>query len=133
MANQYPLTSKELTHFINWWCKSLGIKNRDLDNHPQIDDCIFLIKCRENGWSLMNASERGIWAALWSRTYHKQFPLKKSHLVKLENIFKNLSHREEKLNQQRQHIKAIRESKQQKGNVHMTANPFPAADSLVRI
>jgi hypothetical protein len=131
--SNYNLSTQEKTHYTNLWCRTIGIKSRDLDNHPTIDDCILLIRCRDTSWQLMNASEKGVWAAFWNRTYHNQYPLKQTHLNKLSNIFENVMHRENKLETQRNHIKAIRESTHQKGSVHMTANPLPATGSLIRI
>jgi hypothetical protein len=114
------------------WCCSIGIKSRDIDNHPRIDDAIILINIRNEFWSYLSASDRGVWAAYWKKVYHLQFGLNKKAITKITNIVNNGIHRQQVAEKQRQRIKAIRESKLQKGSVHMTTNPLPAAELLTR-
>jgi hypothetical protein len=71
----------------NYWCRTLGIHNRDLDTHPQMDDVIILIKYRDSIWSSLNKSEQSHWGAVWDWCYHRKYPLKKKHLTKLETIY----------------------------------------------
>ena len=125
-----PLSSREKTHYTNMWCRSIGIKSRDILNHPRIDDAIILINIRNEFWYYLSASDRGIWAAYWKKVYHLQFGLNKKALTKITNIVNNGIYRQQQAQAKRQQIKAIRESKLQKGSVHMTTNPLPAAESL---
>lgn len=125
------LTQSELkTYYTNVWVKTKGLKIRDITNHPQIDDAILLVKIRDEYWSFFNANNKGLWAALWNRVYHHQFNLKAKHLKQLEQIIITATSRQQTLEKQRQLIKANR-NKIEKGVVHMTTNPTPAAESLI--
>jgi hypothetical protein len=119
----YSLSNQEKTHYTNWWCRSIGIKSRDLEKHPQIDDAILLIRFHQECWFDLNRQERGVWAAYWSYVYHKQFPLKKKHINKLASITEQVISRQQNKSLLRQRIKQISESNKQKRDVHMTANP----------
>lgn len=70
----------------NYWCRTKGIHNSDLDTHPQIDDVVLLIRYRDALWTKLNRSEQAHWGAVWSWTYHHRMPLKTKHLKKLESI-----------------------------------------------
>ena len=130
MSNE-PLSSFEKTHYTNWWCRSIGIKSRDIDNHPRIDDAIILLNIRNEFWYYFSASDRGVWAAYWKKVYHLQFGLNKKALIKITNIVNNGIYRQQQAKQKRQIIKILRESKLQKGDVHMTTNPSPSTESLI--
>ena len=127
-----PLTAQEKTHYTNWWCRTIGIKSRDLDNHPQIDDAIILVKFHQEAWQDMDSEQRGVWAAYWSWVYHNQYPLKAKHLNKLTNIMASVIGRRTKTQKTRQRIKALRESNTQQRSVHMMANPLLATSSPIR-
>lgn len=127
-----PLSPREKTHYTNVWCRSIGIKSRDIDNHPRIDDAIILLNIRDEFWTYLSASDRGVWAAYWKKVYHLQFGLNAKAITKITNIVNNGIHRQQQAEQQRQQIKALRESRLQKGSVHMTTNPLPAAELLTR-
>jgi len=125
------LTQSELkTYYTNVWVKTKGLKIRDITNHPQIDDAILLVTIRDEYWSFFNASNKGLWAALWNKVYHLQFKLKNKHLKQLEQLVITGTSRQQELNQTRQLIKANR-NRIKKGVVHMTTNPTPAAESLI--
>jgi len=103
------MTKQELIqYYTNYWCKTKGITARDLETHPQIDDIIFMLKFRDLMWNQLNNSEQGIWAAYWSRVYHKKRQLHKKALKKFEQITITSTNRQEQLEQQRQLIKALR-------------------------
>ena len=129
---EFPLTNSELTYYTNLWCRSVGIKSRDLTKHPQIDDVIILVKFHQEFWFDLDKTQRGVWAALWSWVYHKQFSLKAKHLNKLANITASVIGRRSKAEKTRQHIKALRESITQQRSVHMTANPLLATGFLIQ-
>jgi hypothetical protein len=125
------LTQDQLkTYYTNRWCIEKGIKSRDILNHPHIDDAILLINIRDEFWQFFNASNKGLWAALWNKVYHLQFRLHKTHFKKLEQLTNIGISRQQELEQKRQLIKANR-NKTEKGVVHMTTNPTPAAESLI--
>jgi hypothetical protein len=131
MLDNLPLTNYELTHYTNMWCRSVGIKSRDLTKHPQIDDVIILVKFHQEFWFDLDSQQRGVWAALWSWVYHKQFSLKAKHLNKLANITASVIGRRTKAEKTRQHIKALRESIIQQRGVHMTANPLLTTECVI--
>jgi hypothetical protein len=125
------LTTDQLkTYYTNVWCIEQGIKSRDITNHPRIDDAILLINIRNEYWTFFNASNKGLWAALWNKVYHLQFKLKPKHFTQLEQLIITASSRQLALEHKRQIIKANR-NKIEKGVVHMTTNPTPAAESLI--
>jgi hypothetical protein len=125
------LTLNELkTYYTNVWIKTKGLTIRDITNHPQIDDAILLVKIRDEYWTFFNASNKGLWAALWNRVYHLQFNLKQKHLTQLEQLVITGTSRQLELEHNRQLIKAKR-NKIEKGVVHMTTNPTPGAESLI--
>lgn len=113
------LSMNELIHYTNQWCKSIGLKSKDLDHHLAIDDVIMLVNFRDEFWYYMDYSERGVWAAIWSWTYHKQFKLKQKHLDKLEIVAKSAVFKQEKRQQRLETIKALR---QRIANAHETKN-----------
>jgi hypothetical protein len=132
MAEQ--LSTSEKIHYTNKWCRSIGIKFRDLDNHSAIDDVILLINFRNTFWSNLNRSEQGMWAALWNRVYHKQYYLKKKQLDQLEIMANSAQFEQAKQAQRLQQIQALRaNSKELKKGTHMTANCSLDADLLIRV
>jgi hypothetical protein len=134
MSYETNLSASEKIHLTNKWCQSIGIKSKDLDSHPQIDDVIILINFRNEFWQDMDKSEQGIWAAYWSWVYHKQVPIKKAWLIKLETIIKSVEFKQIKQAQRLATIKAYRaRAKEQNGEVHMTANPSPGSEMAYRV
>jgi len=106
--SQEPLTSQEKLHFTNQWCRTIGIKSRDLHTHKTIDDAILLIKFHQANWQDLDTSERGVWAALWSYVYHRECGLKQKHLSQLETICKSVIFKQAKQAQRRATIQAMR-------------------------
>ena len=80
------LSSTEVTHYTNLWCREKGIHSKDMEKHPQADDVVLLVRWREEMWQKLTKSEQSFWSALWSWTYHRKYSLKKKHLTKLEKI-----------------------------------------------
>jgi hypothetical protein len=142
--NTTPLSITEKYHYTNVWCKSMGMKSKDLgcgikqnadgsftDNqlaHPQIDDVILLIKFHQANWHYMTRSERGVWAAYWSWCYHNQTAIKAKWFKKLEHITESVIIRQQALEEKR---KAIQRKRNENRGVHMTANPPLATSSLI--
>lgn len=110
--SQLRLTTPEKIHYTNLWCREKGIHSKDLENHPQADDVVLLIKWREEMWHKLNKSEQGFFAALWSYAYTHKYSLKQKHLIKLEKVTIEASNRYLKnmviKAQQRQKIRQLR-------------------------
>jgi hypothetical protein len=104
----FRLSNSEKAHYTNLWCREKGIHAKDLENHPQADDVVLLIKFREAFWYSMERSEQGVWAAYWSWTYTKALSLKQKHLKKLESIGNAVAFRQEKQAQRQATIKSFR-------------------------
>jgi hypothetical protein len=102
------LTKKELEHYTNFWCRQKGIHAKDLESHPQVGDVVLLVRFRDNLWNELEKSEQGVWAALWSWTYTRKFPLKAKHLTKLETIGNAVTFRQQKQSERLATIKAMR-------------------------
>jgi hypothetical protein len=108
MINE-SLSVSEITHYTNWWCRSKGISANDLSKHKQIDDVMLLLHISEEFKSNFNLSEQSTWGALWDWTYHRSYPLKAKHKLKLETICTQaLVRRQQKQNQ----IEKIRQLRQ---------------------
>lgn len=115
-------------HYTNLWCRQKGIHAKDLENHPQADDVVLLIKFREQFWPYMDAKEQGAWASYWSWTYTRKFSLKQKYLEKLAIIGNSATFKKQKQQERIATIKAMRSklnanAKEQNREVHMTANP----------
>jgi hypothetical protein len=104
------LSSSQKQYYTNYWCKTLGIKSKDLEDHPQIDDVIMLIRLRQDLWSLMSINEQSIWSGIWSWVYHHKYILTKKNLDKLEKIVSNIQFRQQLHQAQRNKIKQIRQA-----------------------
>jgi hypothetical protein len=70
----------------NYWCRTKGIHNKDLDTHPHIDDVIFLLKWRDAMWDMCNLNERAFWGSVWGNVYNKKTAIKKHILAKFETV-----------------------------------------------
>lgn len=108
------LSTSEINHYTNMWCRQKGIHARDLENHPQADDVVLLINFRSEFWDVMTAQEQGVWAAYWGWTYTKACSLKRKHLDKLQKIGNSVIFRKEKQAQRQATIKAMRAKAQLK-------------------
>lgn len=102
---------------IGYWVKSRGLKHKDLTNHPQIDDCILLIRARDSYWLKFTVSERAHWAAVWEWCYHKRKALKAKHLNKLEH---NIMAAETRHTQRQQQAQITRQKIQARRNLCQT-------------
>ena len=141
---QEPLSTKEKNHYTNLWCRSMGMKSKDLGcgierkddgtydtnqlAHPHIDDVILLIKFHQANWQYMTKSECGVWAAYWSWCYHNQVAIKAKWFKRLEHITQSVIIRQQALQAQRE---AIQRKRNENRGVHMTANPPLATSFLI--
>jgi len=93
---------------VDYWLRKHGVKSRDLDSHPQIDDVITLLNIRESLWDRMNHREQATWGGYWSIVYKKHFPLNQKFWRKFETIANNIDQRQIRQQQQRQQLKQFR-------------------------
>lgn len=125
MADNFPLTPAELTHYTNLWCRQRGIHSKDLETHPQADDVVAMLAWRETMWHKLNKSEQAVWGAYWNTVYHKRRPIHKKALKKLEQITITATDRhEENLKhqaQQRQRIQALKQNPYSKSSDDIVA------------
>ena len=125
MANTHPLTTAELTHYTNLWCRERGIHSKDLTAHPHADDVVLMLRWREEMWLKLNKSEQAVWGAYWNTVYHKRHPIHKKALTKLEQITITASDRHLKdsklLATQRQRIQAIKQNPYSKSSDDIVA------------
>jgi hypothetical protein len=106
---------QNIQHETNYWCRTKGIKYKDYETHPQIDDVHLLMRWRDEMWNKLTKSEQSFWGAVWSYVYHKKMSLRSKHLQKLEELIiiandrhlKNLV----KMARQQQKIKQLRQAK----------------------
>jgi hypothetical protein len=76
----------------NYWCRTLGIHNRDLDQHPQIDDVIILIKFIQEYEREFTPKQRVLAWVMWDWCYVKRRPLTKKYLKALEKTIYMIRH-----------------------------------------
>lgn len=102
------LTRQQLQHYTNQWCYANGIKQRDLTNHPNIDDVVLLVNFRNEFWQDLSKIEQATWSGFWSIIYHRQFNLKAKHLAKLELMAQSALFQRQKTQERRGKIQALR-------------------------
>lgn len=118
ITEQQRRQSIEQSQLVGYWAKTKGLTQKDLLEHPQIDDAILLIQIRDEMWSKFNLSERGCWSGYWNSVYFKRNRLKKKAYKKLEQIIITATTRHET---QRQLIKALKQNPYAKPSAYMTA------------
>jgi hypothetical protein len=74
------------TQVTNYWCRTKGIYSRDLDQHPQIDDVIMLIKFIEEYQKDFTAKQRVELHLIWHSCYTNNKPLGKKYLKALLHV-----------------------------------------------
>lgn len=128
------LTSSELNHYTNLWCREKGIHSKDLETHPRADDVVLLLVFRDAMWTKLNRSEQGCWAGYWSSVYVKKNKLKNKALTKLEQITITATDRHLKeiiiKAKQRQRIKALRQNPYSKPVDNIAAKDIGLAHSV---
>lgn len=102
------LSKREKIHYTNQWCRSIGIRNKDLTNHPSIDDVILLVNFRNEFWQDLTKIEQATWSGFWSIIYHRHYTLKATHLVKLELMAQSALFTRQKQQQRQGKIRALR-------------------------
>lgn len=93
---------------INTWYRRYGLTANIIDTHPCIPDLSILINIRDAYWELMNASERGTWVACWGNVFKLHYAIRPKTLRKLEQIVIDMADREQRRQEQRQRIMALR-------------------------
>jgi len=84
MTRQF--THQELEHLTRYWCRTLGIHDKDLLTHPQIDDVILLIKFIDEFGKDLRPKQRVETYLIWDSCYKKRRPLGKKYLKALNHI-----------------------------------------------
>jgi hypothetical protein len=96
----------------NYWCRTQGIHNRDLDTHPQIDDVVILIKFIEEYQRDFTAKQRIYSYVIWDWCYKQRKPLSNKYLKALTKTIRQIESRrtskQKQLRHTRQKIKALR-------------------------
>jgi len=125
----FDLTQEQ---YIGYWVRQHGLKHKDLSKHPQIDDCIFLIKIRNSiVFNQFSRSEQASWGAIWNYVYHKQYPLKNKYINSMEQAVRKVLQRQENIKLLRNKIKQARQNpKPLQGDDDMTAKASPADTSV---
>ncbi len=81
------LTNEQvLKIYFNKWCREREITFYDLDNHPQIDDLILLIRIKEEFHRYMTKSHHALWGAIWDIVYNRKNKISEKNLKKLEKL-----------------------------------------------
>jgi len=95
---------------INQWYRDVGLTAKDIERHPCIQDLTILINIRTAYWTIMNPSERGLWAGSWGVVYkHRKF-LRPKTLTKFEQLVPKMIYREKLLTEQRTKIQSLRQA-----------------------
>lgn len=114
----------EQDQMIDRWCLRKGIRRRDLERHPRLDDVILLLRIRQEYATELRSNRRllGTLDAYWGMVYKEQKTLQSKSYIKLEILVEQL----EKIRQREQLkikiIKAMRGTSQTQNKGHdMTA------------
>ncbi len=94
---------------IDFWLREHGVKSRDLESHPRIDDMIVLLQLRNELWDRMTQPERNTWGAYWGLVFQKQYPLNQKFWKKFTGITRSIDHRQQRQQQARQRIRTLKD------------------------
>ena len=105
---------------INKWIRAndISMTVADWDRHPRKDEITQLFLIRQQLWSRMTASERGLWSAYWGFVYKQRKPLRDKFWRRMAQIVKNIDQREQAQREQLQLIKQIRHKRTRKNKDH---------------
>jgi len=78
---------------IGPWLLKKGMRVKDLDTHPQIDDLITLITIREQLWYAMTHREQCSWGKYWDMTYQYKYPLTQKFWNKFAKVAHDIDNR----------------------------------------
>lgn len=96
----------------NYWCRTLGIKSKDLHTHPQMDDVVLLIKFLEEYEKEFTPKQRIHVYLMWESCYNHRKPLSKKYLKALAKIINQIHEKRnikiKALKKARQKIKALK-------------------------
>jgi hypothetical protein len=79
---------------IGPWLLKKGLRVKDLDKHPQIDNLILLITIRDELWLSMTHREQCCWGKYWDLVYQYQYPLTNKFWNKFQRIAKDIDNRQ---------------------------------------
>jgi hypothetical protein len=105
----FPLSNSEKTHYTNWWCRRMGFKSKDLNEHPQIDDVVLLVNWTNEFWDCPKFW-KPIIERIWSYVYIHKMPMKKSHIKRLEKITQGMIAWRSKRQMQIEKIRTLRKT-----------------------
>jgi hypothetical protein len=99
----------------NYWCRTIGIHNNDLDTHPQMDDVILLIKFIREFSQQFNNDDRIATYVIWDWCYNKRLPIRRKQFKRLLNIGQRIRRKnffkQAELNKARQKIRTLTSAK----------------------
>jgi hypothetical protein len=88
---------QNIQHETNYWCRTKGIHNKDLESHPQADDVVLLIVFREEYFTKLTYTEQAQFNGIWRRVYTLKLSLLTKHLRQLEKIINDITYRQNKM------------------------------------
>lgn len=97
----HQLQNQQQDWDIGRWLRTRGITVADLDQHPRIDDVIFLITIRENLWTVMTKGEQASWGGYWNSVYINKNKLKPKAYKLFETIAQEIITRQQLIHQLR--------------------------------
>lgn len=110
MTRQF--SHQEIEHLTRYWCRTLGIHSKDIDQHPQIDDVIILIKVLKEYLNELQDSKRLHLAILWDWVYKQKKALTQRQCKQLTRLIYRLEatryHKKLRLDKKRRKIRQNR-------------------------
>lgn len=92
---------------IDQWLLEHGVRSRDFDTHPCIDDIVSLLNIRESLWGQMSRSDQATWGVYWGLVFKNKKHLKPKAWKKFQKITETIIDRQQKINT----IRATQQSK----------------------
>lgn len=109
----------EQSQLVGYWAKTQGITQRDLDQHPCIDDVVLLKKFRKEFWDLPKFFIKP-YNKIYKSVYQGKIPLKAKQLSTLTRIAEAMIKWRKRRQQQQNQIKALRQNPTNKKSQFIT-------------
>ena len=104
--------AKQQEQLLGYWVKQFGITSKDLNNHPQIEDLMLLIRWKAEFYHDSKSKHKRFFENTWNWVYYNKRALKEKQLSSLgyfaEGIIRHRQNIHNKTQAQRQIIKAQR-------------------------
>lgn len=97
------------SQLVGYWAKTQGLTQKDLDQHPCIDDVVLLKKFRKEFYDLPSFFLKP-YNKIYKSVYQGKIPLKAKQLSTLMRITKAMIKWRQKRQQQKTKIKALRQN-----------------------